>query len=331
VTRLQEPQPAAAAPRVDAKDRDLIAALESDGRAPAAALAAQVGLSDDAVRERLRRLRESGVLRVLGYADLALRGYAYFSMLALRIHGDVRPTIERLLEIDEIYWLACVDGRFDALAELNCRDTDHLFDVVNAAIRSLDTIASTELFTYLETTKWADAPSVRLPLRHEPRIEPPPPDEIDWRLIAHLERDGRASFRDLAATADVSYDVARRRVTAMLESGAVTPVTVVDRSVTDRARVAIVGIRVSGAVPPVLERVVAVPEVRIAYFATGSFDIVCEIGCSDAPHLDDVVGTRLREIPGVAVTETFNLLRVGRAPAVWPALPGLPTAAGASP
>ena len=234
MTRLREPQPAAAPPRVDAKDHELIAALENDGRAPAAALAAQVGLSDDAVRQRLRRLRETGVLRVLGYADLALRDLACFSMLALRIHGDVRPTIERLLEIEEIYWLACVDGRFDALAELTCRDTDHLFEVINAAIRSLPTIASSELFTYLETTKWADAPSVHLPLRHEPRASLPAADDIDRRLIEHLERDGRASFRDLAATADVSYDVARRRVTTMLESGVVTPVTVVDRSVTNR-------------------------------------------------------------------------------------------------
>src|SRR5437868_1428622 len=72
---------------LDALDRRLVRALSRDGRRPAAALAKELGLSRQAVTERIRDLERHGVIR--GYrADVDAEA------LGLGIRAQIRVAID---------------------------------------------------------------------------------------------------------------------------------------------------------------------------------------------------------------------------------------------
>ena len=330
LTPVTDPPSTPALQRPDALDVGIIELLEEDGRMPAAQMAERLGVSDDVVRERLRVLRETEMVQVLGCLVPSAQGLPHLVVLGLQLRGDVRPTLEQLAAIDEIIWLSCVDGRFDVFAELTCRDAAQAFEIVNERIRSIEAVLSCEVFTHLATTTWREAPGATNPHHHDQHAVPRL-DEVDIRLAELLTLDGRATYRELSQATGISYDVVRRRVPKLIANGALQPVIVVDRRISGRSRVATVGIKVSGPVPPVLELVGQLPDVNLVYFTTGSFDIICSVACRDIDHLAQVVGTQLREIPGVATTETFNLLHVAKRPPFWAALPPTDHAAAFTP
>jgi len=86
------PRPDPAAPRLDAADRRLLALLSNDGRRSAAALAKELGLSRQAVTQRLQSLERRGVIR--GY-----RADVDPSALGLEVRAHLRLTLEPSVDV----------------------------------------------------------------------------------------------------------------------------------------------------------------------------------------------------------------------------------------
>lgn len=144
-------QPAVA--ELDPTDKAIIRALQIDGRAPYSKLGPAVGLSQAAVRQRVQRLVESGVMQVVAVTDPATLGFPVQAMVAITVSGDVRAVAAELEELDEVDYVVMTAGRFDVLAEVVCTDTHHLLDVVNDRIRAIPNVSGTEVFTYLNLVK----------------------------------------------------------------------------------------------------------------------------------------------------------------------------------
>lgn len=141
------------ATELDPTDKAIIRALQIDGRAPYSKLGPAVGLSQAAVRQRVQRLVESGVMQVVAVTDPATLGFAVQAMVAISVSGDVRAVAAELEELDEVDYVVMTAGRFDVLAEVVCTDTHHLLDVVNDRIRAIPNVSGTEVFTYLNLVK----------------------------------------------------------------------------------------------------------------------------------------------------------------------------------
>jgi len=138
---------------LDPTDKAIIRALQIDGRAPYSKLGPAVGLSQAAVRQRVQRLVESGVMQVVAVTDPATLGFAVQAMVAITVSGDVRAVAAELEELPEVDYVVMTAGRFDLLAEVVCTDTHHLLDVVNDRIRAIPNVSGTEVFTYLNLVK----------------------------------------------------------------------------------------------------------------------------------------------------------------------------------
>ncbi len=138
---------------LDDTDKAVIRAMQIDGRAPYSKLGPAVGLSQAAVRQRVQRLIDRGVMQVVAVTDPATLGFAVQAMVAVSVTGDVRTVADRLGQLPEVEYVVITAGRFDLLAEVVCTDTLHLLDVVNDRIRALDGVSSTEVFTYLSLVK----------------------------------------------------------------------------------------------------------------------------------------------------------------------------------
>ncbi|HET9608959.1 MAG TPA: Lrp/AsnC family transcriptional regulator [Acidimicrobiales bacterium] len=144
------PRPSVA---IDEIDKAIIRELQLDGRMPYAKLGPAVGLSQAAVRQRVQRLIEHGVMQVVAVTDPLMLGFGLEAMVGVEVEGDIRAVAAKLAKIDEVSYVVVTSGRFDLLVEVVCRDNEQLLAVVNDVMRSLPGVRTTETFTYLHLEK----------------------------------------------------------------------------------------------------------------------------------------------------------------------------------
>ena len=112
-----------------------------------------VGLSEAAVRQRVQRLTEAGVMQIVAVTDPMQLGFTRQAMIGIRASGDTRVLAEELAAIPEIDYVVLTAGSFDLLAEVVCENDDQLITLLNSRIRALDGVQTTETFVYLKLQK----------------------------------------------------------------------------------------------------------------------------------------------------------------------------------
>ena len=141
------------ASHLDAANRAIIEQLQRDGRRSYGATAEEVGLSEAAVRRRVQRLREEGIIQIVAVTDPLQLGFRRQAMVGIRSEGDSRQVAEKIAALDEVDYVVMCAGSFDVLAEVVCEDDDRLLDLLNESIRSIPGVSSTETFLYLKLAK----------------------------------------------------------------------------------------------------------------------------------------------------------------------------------
>ena len=138
---------------LDDVDKAIIRELQVDGRIPFAQLSPKVGLSQAAVRQRVKRLTERGVMQVVAVTDPLSLGLSTQAMVGIAVTGDVRAVAAAVAALEESEYVLITAGRFDVLAEGICTDNEALLELVNDRIRSIDGVTSTEVFSILKMEK----------------------------------------------------------------------------------------------------------------------------------------------------------------------------------
>jgi Lrp/AsnC family transcriptional regulator, regulator for asnA, asnC and gidA len=138
---------------IDEIDKAIVRELQLDGRLPYAKLGPRVGLSQAAVRQRVQRLIENGVMQVVAVTDPLTLGFGLQAMVGVEVDGDLRAAAAKLAKVDEVAYVVVTTGRFDLLVEVVCRDNEELLTIVNDVIRALPGVRTAETFTYLHLEK----------------------------------------------------------------------------------------------------------------------------------------------------------------------------------
>jgi Lrp/AsnC family transcriptional regulator for asnA, asnC and gidA len=138
------------APILDEVSKRIIDQLQEDGRRPYAAIGKAVGLSEAAVRQRVQRLLESGVVAV---TDPLQVGFSRQAMIGLRTGGVLTEVADKLAAMPEVDYVVVTAGSFDILCEVVCEDDDDLLNLVSTRIRTIPGVVSTETFVYLKLRK----------------------------------------------------------------------------------------------------------------------------------------------------------------------------------
>lgn len=133
---------------LDPTDRQLVEALQKDGRASYADLAELVGLSPAATRLRVQRLLDAGVVQVVGVTDPLALGYPVMAALGVRVERNVRAVADRIADIRGVIYVVFTSGSFDLLVEVLCEDSARLLEVLDDEIRAIPDVRSVESFTY---------------------------------------------------------------------------------------------------------------------------------------------------------------------------------------
>jgi len=138
---------------LDEVSKAIIEQLQQDGRRSYAAIGKVVGLSEAAVRQRVQRLTESGVMQVVAVTDPLQLGFARQAMVGIRCRGELEVVAEALGELQEVDYVVITAGSFDLLVEVVAESDDHLLELISMKIRSIPNVESTETFMYLKLQK----------------------------------------------------------------------------------------------------------------------------------------------------------------------------------
>jgi Lrp/AsnC family transcriptional regulator for asnA, asnC and gidA len=143
---------------LDELDKRIIEQLQQDGRRPYTQIAPAVGLSEAAVRQRVQRLIDAGVMQIVGVTDPKMVGFGRQAMIGLSVEGDTRKIADALAALDEVVYVVLTAGSLDLLVEVVVEDDEHLLELLNDKIRSIDGVRDTQTFMYLrihkETYAW---------------------------------------------------------------------------------------------------------------------------------------------------------------------------------
>lgn len=140
-------------PILDDTSKKIIAQLQQDGRRPYATIGKAVGLSEAAVRQRVQKLSDAGVIQIVAVSDPLQVGLFRQAMIAITVDGPLRPVSDALSEMDEISYVVECAGRYDVLCEAVCADDAALLDLVSNRLRTLPGVRHAEIMIYLQLRK----------------------------------------------------------------------------------------------------------------------------------------------------------------------------------
>lgn len=223
-------------PRLDEVDRQIVVALQMDGRASWTDIAEVCGASVNTVARRAQMLFQEGVVRVAVVPGLNHAGPSNLFILRIRCEpGSQEGVAAELATWDDIRLVSLVTGTCDIIAELNVLKEDSLSQRLVGDVHSIPGVRDCETDLLLHTYKVAHDWSRQL-LTGEAYVyggidphecDPSHFNENDRAILAELRKDGRASFSGVAASVGVNESTVRRRFEALRERGCLSVVTLV--------------------------------------------------------------------------------------------------------
>ncbi|HEX2589548.1 MAG TPA: Lrp/AsnC family transcriptional regulator [Gaiellales bacterium] len=138
--------------KLDPIDRKIIESLQADGRTAFTALARETGVSEAAVRARVRRLKESGVIEVVAVTNPLMVGFDVMAMVGIQANSNLEEIADVVSAWDETSYVVILSGSFDLMVEIVCADNQHLLKLVQR-IREVPGVKATETFMYLDLHK----------------------------------------------------------------------------------------------------------------------------------------------------------------------------------
>ncbi|MBP2322529.1 DNA-binding Lrp family transcriptional regulator [Kibdelosporangium banguiense] len=306
---------------IDEIDRALIHALEIDGRAPFSKIADVLGISDQTVARRYRRLRATMAARVVGQTAPWRVGHVRWHVRIKCEPSTSLAVATALARRPDTYWVQMFSGgtEIDCVTESrNPEEPDTLLlQQLPRTPRVTDVSAHSILHVYFNerdyqalldslTPEQIDALRFRRSISNEPVIL----DAADYRMLAALELDGRASHAELAKVTGWSESTVRRRMDYLRETGALYYDVDIDTAALGfklQARMWI-------SVPPselatAGEALTAHREIAFAAATTGTANLLTSVVCKDVPAFYEYLTTKVAALSAIEHMETSPVIR----------------------
>ncbi|MEV6872988.1 Lrp/AsnC family transcriptional regulator [Amycolatopsis sp. NPDC051128] len=314
---------------LDDVDRGLVHALQIDGRAPFRLIGEALGVSENTIARRYRRLRTAGILRVIGSLNGTRLGYRAWT-IRLQCTPDSATGIAKALAArpDTSYVYLLSGG-----TEISCSTQTPTTEDSEALLlhklprTSRVTAVSAHLLLghYALPNNWA-GPAQLTPDQAALLTAPPIEDAEaslgpeDRPLFDLLSRDGRASHAELAAATGWSESTVRRRLTALRRAGVLTFLVDIPPAALGFAAEARLWISVRPSeLTAVASAMAGHPEVSLVAQTTGPTNLLAAINCRDAVDLARYLSERIASLDAIHSLETAPVIRtVKRAGALLP-------------
>ena len=313
---------------IDELDRQLTHCLGVDGRASFSQIAEILGVSDQTVARRYRRLRSAGLLRVVGL-DMARMKTSLGWFLRMRcVPGSGEAIAAALARRTDTAWIQLLSGDTEVLCSIRDAAGEESRSLLARLPRSSRIVAVTahsrlHMFVggqdglgFLEVLPAERVEPLRRPARGG-RVEL---GDLDSALFDVLAVDGRTPYADLAAATGWSESTVRRRVDQLRDAG----VLYFDLELDTAAFGFLSSTWLWLSVPPSQlaatgAALAKFPEVAYAAAVTGAANLAAVVVCRDEPAFYEFLTAKIGSLPGVERVETSPVIRtVKQASAVVP-------------
>jgi DNA-binding Lrp family transcriptional regulator len=329
--------------KADDLDRQLVQCLGVDGRAPFSAIAEVLGVSDQTVARRYRRLRSAGLMRVVGLRYAKYTGGVNWFLRLRCVPGSGEAIAAALARRDDTAWVQLLSGDTEVLCSLRGDRSVGTESLLTRLPRSERIVAVTAHSRLHMFTGGPDAlgfidvlPAERVaPLRlaapawsHERRRRPDAtaqdivpaqdkaPDQnkeatdLDAALFAALALDGRTPYAELAAAAGWSETTVRRRMDQLREAGLLYYDLELDMPAFGFHAPAWLWLSVPPAhLAGVGTALAKFPEIAYVAATTGPANLAACAVCRDEEALYEFLTGRVGALPGVERVEISPVIR----------------------
>ena len=218
--------------KIGLKDKKILYELDVDSRQSNKQIAKRVGMSEQVVGNRIRRLQHLGIIEYFFVkTNPSVLGYMHIKIY-LRLHNITTLKEEELLkELNQqknIYWLSSLRGKYDLVASIYVKNIadftkryEEIFGKWREYILERNVIVLERGFTYTKSYLIPKkiSESITYSIGEEKEIKL---DKVDISLLKVLNKDGRKPLIDIAKQLKVSSDTIRYRINNLKKSGIIT-------------------------------------------------------------------------------------------------------------
>ena len=129
----------------DKTDIKIVNLLLDDGRMPASEVARRIGdISERAVRYRIDRMVEEGVIRISAVAKPQAFGLTTIADVWLEVESDrILEVARKMAELDNVSYVACGIGESDVSIQIVAKDTAEIYQFVTEVVRKVPGVRKT--------------------------------------------------------------------------------------------------------------------------------------------------------------------------------------------
>lgn len=140
--------------KTDAIDMKIIHRLW-DGRTPFKDIAEDIGITTNTVRSRVNRLRENGVLQIIGLVDPSAIHGTYSALIFFDVKPEMRQEIMRKIgALERVIAAACLSSKADITAVVMFNESFTPRDFLFEELKGIEGIESVEIATVVDAVNW---------------------------------------------------------------------------------------------------------------------------------------------------------------------------------
>ncbi|WP_043268716.1 Lrp/AsnC family transcriptional regulator [Streptomyces sp. CT34] len=306
---------------LDGVDRGLIHALRINGRVPFRTFAEVLGVSENTVARRYRRLRSSGLLRVVGAVNGARLGHTSWTLRVQCTPDGAGAIASALAARPDTAYVYLLSGGTEVSCNVQTPNADERDALLLDKLPRTSRVTAVSAHLLLRATvlpgTWAGAASLTEeqvhtlgPAATSATTEAITLDDQDRAMLEILARDGRTGYSELALATGTAESTVKRRVDALRHAGVLTFTTDIAPSALGFPTEARLWMSVRPSqLADVARRMASHPEVSFAAMTTGPSNLVAAVNCRDTEDLCRYLTERVAALDAIHAIETAPVIR----------------------
>lgn len=279
-------------------------------------LAGLLKTSRRTVQRHIKKIRESGYIKVVAVPNFVAFGFKAWAMIGIKTDPkQINLVVDKLVKFHFVYCVTHSLGKYDIFIQVAVPDIESLTYFVNYELSNIEGIVGKDVMLFSLPAKYYKY-SWPLP---EPPILNAMPDrqtghnkspynitELDMKILRTFVDNGQIEAAAIKDKLQVSESIIRRRINYMLENHLVTLEIVPRMEILGGGAWATIGIHTKQKFDNKTIGVLACnPNIHLVTFCIGSYDIIIAVHFKNKELLLEFVSTTLASIEGINLSETF--------------------------
>ena len=295
---------------LDELDVQIIEQLKIDARQSLRAIASELDVSRETVRNRLNRLMSEDTLRIVCLANQQRLGYHFMLVVGIRARpGYTESVAKKLTDLPGVIHVSLAGNRYNIFMWALLRDQEELSQFVTRDLTSISNITSIEIMHSFNPLKefW----QVQTSETESPNSSSKDPlDELDMSIIKTMQQNPRQTFKELASSIGCSRQVASSRLETLIQEGTIGFIPMVNTTILGYSNWVVILLKAEpNKIIDITDHLSTQDTIWYVSLVTGQWQIYAVALFQDSRQSNNFATDTLNSIPGI--TE-FEIIPLGR-------------------